>query len=158
MGNEGRPIRLGGSIALEEARVETRPALPPIAGPRRSEPRPAERTPAEPRVVDLLDPVALDERLKEARARRALALAGREPIRAAARPTFAEAAASLHLPETFAAPAEEALAPAPPVAPSLPASTEPAPDAALPAAVAAEAGPARAASPASPASRSGRSS
>ena len=46
---------------------------------------------AEPSLADLLDPVALEERLKEARARRAEALArrpdGAEPAAAAPQPT-----------------------------------------------------------------------
>ena len=48
MGNDARPIRFGDATPLQE-----------------------------PGIGDLLDPVALEQRLKEARARRAAALAGR---------------------------------------------------------------------------------
>lgn len=66
MGDEGRPIRLGDAMPLRE-----------------------------PAIADLLDPLALEERLREARARRAAALAGRKaPAAPPARPDFAEAASA----------------------------------------------------------------
>jgi hypothetical protein len=92
MGNEGRPIRFG-------------------------DPIPGGQPGGKPDVADLLDPVALEERLKEARARRAAALAGRKPVAAPPpHPHFAEAAAAFHLAATTAeapAPAVEALEAAP---------------------------------------------
>ena len=65
MGNEGRPIRAGEPLPLPE-----------------------------PGAAELLDPIALEERLKEARARRAAALAGRRSPARPPRPDFAEAASA----------------------------------------------------------------
>lgn len=97
MGDEGRPIRLGGAV--------------PYGG--------------EPDIADLLDPVALEQRLKDARARRAAALAGRRPVEPPPRPDFlAEAAAS------FLHPAVAVPVPAPRVeafTPGTPADDRPAP-------------------------------
>lgn len=83
MGNEGRPIRFGEALPLRE-----------------------------PAIADLLDPIALEERLKEARARRTAALAGRKPAAAPpARPDFVDAASAFLHDRTAEVPADAPAAP-----------------------------------------------
>jgi hypothetical protein len=113
MGNEGRPIRVGDA-------------------------RPSGGSGAD----ELLDPIALEERLKEARARRAAALAGRKRPAPPPRPDFAEAASGfIHADEAVPPPlaieplAVAAPAPVEPVEPVV-GAPEPVPAPAAPVAVA----------------------
>ena len=105
MGDGGRPVRFGDALPFQQ-----------------------------PAVADLLDPIALEQRLKEARARRAAALAGRKLESPPPRPEFAEAASAFLRPDGTVPPPARAPAtaetfdlPAPPPATDEPTRRVPAP-------------------------------